>query len=177
MVRSTHKRIAEFLAIDVETACADRGSICQLGVAYFSGGSCRWTEARLICPETAFSPHNIAIHGIRPKDVLLRPTWAKVYPELQEWARVGVMASHTFFDRAAVEIACRRYGAPMLPYTRWIDTFAIAKEVWPELANHKLTTLASHFGIAHKAHDAAEDARTAGEILSLALQVDGSRIP
>ncbi|HTV81622.1 MAG TPA: 3'-5' exonuclease [Acidobacteriaceae bacterium] len=163
----------DFLAIDVETACADQGSICQLGVAFFRARQCVRLESRLICPEMEFSWFNSALHGIGAEHVAQQPTWKEAYPELRSWVHANVLVSHTFFDRTAVERACRRYGTAMLPYAKWMDTCAAARQAWPQLANHKLPTLAEYFGIAYRAHDAAEDARVAGEIFLLAMQATG----
>ena len=164
----------EFLAIDVETACADQGSICQLGAAFFRDGRCERVESRLICPETEFAPFNSALHGIGSEDVAHQPTWPEIYPELLGWATPGVLVSHTFFDLRAIERACRRYDVPMMRYGTWIDTCAEARQAWPQLPNHKLPTLARYFGIGYRAHDAAEDARVAGEIYLLTVQAKGT---
>lgn len=164
-----------FLAIDVETACAELGSICQLGVAFFRNGKCERVESRLICPETEFAPFNSALHGISVQDVLQKPTWPDIYPELLAWAAPGVLVSHTFFDLRAIERACRRYGLAMMRYGTWIDTCAEARRAWPQLANYKLPTLARYFGIEYRAHDATEDARVAGEIYLLSMRVKGTR--
>lgn len=153
-----------FLAVDVETACADQGSICQLGVAFFRAGRCVRVESRLICPETEFAQFNSALHGIRFEHVAQQPTWRALYPEVLAWVRDSVLVSHTFFDRTAMERVCQRYGLAMPPYTKWIDTCAAARHSWPWLENHKLPTLARHFGLVYRAHDAGEDARVAGEI-------------
>jgi DNA polymerase-3 subunit epsilon len=127
----------------------------------------------LICPETEFSPFNSALHSIRAKDVEQKPTWPEVYPEFLSWASSGVLVSHTFFDLRAVERACQRYGMAMLHYAKWVDSCGAARKAWPQLANHKLPTLARHFGIVYRAHDAAEDARVAGEIYLLTMQTGG----
>jgi DNA polymerase-3 subunit epsilon len=160
----------DFLAIDVETACADQGSICQLGVALFQSGRCMRLESRLICPEMDFSWFNSSLHGIRAEHVAQQPTWREIYPELLNWARRSVLVSHTYFDRSAVALAYRRYSLLMLPYAKWIDSCAAARRAWQQLANHKLSTLAEHFGMIYRAHDAAEDARVAGQIYLLATR-------
>ena len=156
-----------FLAIDVETACADQGSICQLGVAFFMQGRCVRTESRLVNPEMEFSAFHVGLHGIHAGHVSNMPIWREVYPELRDWAREYVLVSHTFFDRIAVQRACIRYGIIMFPYAKWIDSCAAARRAWPHLPNHRLTSLAMHFGLRYKAHDAAEDAKIAGEIFLL----------
>ena len=95
------------------------------------------------------------------------PIWREVYPELHAWARARVLVSHTFFDRSAVQSACIRYGTAMFQYAKWIDSCAAARRAWPHLPSHRLTSLAIHFGLKYKPHDAAEDARIAGEIFVL----------
>jgi len=66
-----------------------------------------------------------------------------------------------------------KYDLEMIGCARWIDTCAVARRAWPELPNHKLGSLAKYFGIEYRAHDAAEDARAAGQILLLSLDSVG----
>lgn len=63
-----------------------------------------------------------------------------------------------------------KYDLNMIESAQWIDTCALARRTWPELPNHKLASLAKRFGIEYRAHDAAEDARAAGEILLLSIE-------
>ncbi|MDD7973460.1 exonuclease domain-containing protein [Roseinatronobacter sp. HJB301] len=62
-----------FIALDVETACSDAGSICQIGLA------CVWPDNRihtfstLVNPGTAFDAFNIRLHGIGPDHVRNAP--------------------------------------------------------------------------------------------------------
>ena len=81
----------------------------------------------------------------------------------------SAVASHTDFDRGALNGACLRAEIETVGYGKWIDTCWLARSAWPNLPNHKLTSLARHFGITYRAHDALEDARVAGEILALAM--------
>jgi DNA polymerase-3 subunit epsilon len=159
-----------FLAVDVETACADQGSICQLGVAFFEEGRCVRTESRLIDPEMEFAPFNTRLHGIDAARVANMPLWTNVYSELCVWARPRVLISHTFFDKMAMQRACARYGLAMFSYSNWVDSCAAARRAWPHLPNHKLTSLAARYGLSYRAHDAVEDARIAGEIFLLTLK-------
>jgi DNA polymerase III epsilon subunit-like protein len=58
----------------------------------------------------------------------------------------------------------------MFSYTHWIDSHAAARQAWPGLRSYSLGELARHFGLAHCAHDAGEDARVAGQIYLLAME-------
>ena len=125
-------------------------------------------DGALINPETEFLAFNSNLHGICLEHVAGAPTWKRIYPALRELLSNRILVSHTYFDRAALHLACQRYRLEMFPYTEWVDSCEIARKAWPQLANHKLTSLAKNFKIKYHAHDAAEDARVAGEIFLLA---------
>jgi len=160
----------DYCVVDVETANASRGRICQIGIAAFTGGRMTASWQSLVDPEEEFGAFNVQLHGISPATVAGAPRWAEVLPEVERFLTGAAVASHTDFDRAAMALACAKSGLPELRYGRWIDTCRIARATWPELPNHKLPTLARIFGIGYKAHDALEDARVAGQVLAMALE-------
>lgn len=166
----------DYFVVDVETANQSRSSICQIGIARFSSGKMIDGWQSLINPMVEFSGFNIGVHGIRPRMVADAPTWSQVYAKVESLLSGAMVASHTNFDLIALSRACAECGVPCVHYRKWIDTCGIARCAWPKLPNHKLTTLASHFGIVHQAHDALEDARAAGEVLAMALKERGSSI-
>jgi hypothetical protein len=91
-----------FVAIDVETANPDFGSICQVGVAAFRDGTLHDTWESLVDPEDHFDEMNVAVHGIDESAVRGAPKWQTVYELLAPWFQGHVVASHTPFDRAAL---------------------------------------------------------------------------
>jgi DNA polymerase-3 subunit epsilon len=166
----TVKGTVDYFVVDVETANQARASICQIGIAFFSGGKMVDGWESLVNPLDDFHWINISIHGIRPAMVAKAPSWREVSAKVNSLLAGAAVASHTDFDRSALTGACARSGIPAVPYAKWIDTCWLARCAWPHLPNHKLPTLARSFGITYKAHDALEDARVAGEVLALALQ-------
>lgn len=158
-----------YFVVDVETANQARESICQIGIAFFAGGRMVDGWETLVNPLDRFAAFNTALHGIGPRTVAQAPCWSDVFPKVRTMLSGAAVASHTYFDRAALTGACSRAGVPAVPYGKWIDTCWISRFAWPDLPNHKLPTLARSFGIAYRAHDALEDARVAGEVLALAL--------
>jgi DNA polymerase-3 subunit epsilon len=160
----------DYLVVDVETANQSRGSICQIGIAFFAGGKMVDGWQSLVNPREEFLAFNVGLHGIGPRMVAHAPIWSQLFPTVNSLLRGAAVASHTDFDRAALSNACGRAGIPAVGYKKWIDTCWLARYAWPHLSNHKLPTLARSFGIAYKAHDALEDARVAGEVLALALE-------
>ncbi|MDR3792110.1 MAG: 3'-5' exonuclease [Terracidiphilus sp.] len=159
----------DYCVVDVETANQGRQSICQIGIALFAGGRMVDGWESLVDPEEHFSGFNISIHGIHPETVAGAPTWAEVLPSVRKLLGGAAVASHTAFDRGAMELACLKVRKPAIPYRKWLDTCTLARAAFPELPNHKLPTLARCLGFSYKAHDALEDARIAGEVLALAL--------
>ena len=156
-----------FNAFDVETANADRASICQIGIVHVEEGDIvdRWET--LIDPEDWFDPWNVSIHGISEIDVSNSPTLPVVRNELRRRLRGSILVSHTSFDRVAFERAMDRYGLEQLQVT-WLDSSRIARRAWREKFGRKgygLKNVARELGISFRHHDALEDARASAEIV------------
>ena len=98
--------VPDFIAIDVETANHDAGSICQIGFATFADGVLVDNWSWLINPQTWFSTHNIGIHGIRAADVAAAPSWPEVHAEIAALLTGRIVVSHTAFDVTATARAC-----------------------------------------------------------------------
>ena len=170
------RRRVDYCVVDVETANHGRHSICQIGVAVFAGGRMVDSWQSLVDPEDEFNGFNISIHGIGPEMVAGAPNWSRIHTEVARLLDGAAVASHTTFDRGALEQACLRAGTPAIAYSKWLDTCTLARAAFPEFPNHKLPTLAQCFGIVYKAHDALEDARVAGEVLALSLARRGMTV-
>ncbi len=78
-----------FNTIDVETANANRASICQIGIVHVRDGEVKRSVANSINPKDWFDPWNIAV----------------VFEKLQARLSGAILVSHTLFDRVAVERA------------------------------------------------------------------------
>ena len=156
-----------FNAIDVETANADRASICQIGIIQIRDGEIADQWKTLINPEGWFDPWNVSIHGIDGEAVRKSPTIPEVRSELRRRLRGSILVSHTSFDRVAFERAMRRYNLEQLQVT-WLDSARIARRAWPERFARRgwgLKNVARELGISFRHHDALEDARAASEIV------------
>ena len=73
----------QFVAIDVETANADMGSICQIGLAKFVDGRVAEEWCTLVDPEDYFDEVNISIHGIEPRMVKGQPKLPQIADRLR----------------------------------------------------------------------------------------------
>lgn len=165
-----------FNAIDVETANADRASICQIGIVKVENGEIKDQWQTLVNPECWFDPLNVSIHGIKEKYVKESPTMPELRGELRKRLRGSVLVSHTSFDRVAFERCMSRYNLEQLQ-VKWLDSAKIARRAWPEDYGHSgygLKNIAYDLGIQFKHHDALEDARAAAEVVLQAC--DSSRM-
>ncbi len=156
-----------FNSIDVETANADRASICQIGIVHAREGQIQDQWETLIDPEDWFDPWNIRIHGIDKRTVRGSPTLSEVQDELRRRLHGSVLVSHTSFDRVALERAMTKYNLAPLQ-VMWLDSAAIARRAWPDAYGVRgwgLRNIAQDLGISFTHHDALEDARAAAEIV------------
>ena len=105
----THMNGTNFDAIDVETANADRSTICQIGIVHVRDGQIRDRWVSLVDPEDWFDDWNVDIHGISEETVRGAPTLPELHGELRDRLGASVVVSHTSFDRVAIERAMEKY--------------------------------------------------------------------
>ena len=84
-----------FNSIDVETANADRASICQIGIVHVQDGEIEGQWQALINPEEWFDPWNIQIHGIDENRVKNSPRLPEVRDEFTPSA-TGIGSSEPY---------------------------------------------------------------------------------
>ncbi|RBP94879.1 DNA polymerase-3 subunit epsilon [Rhodobacter sp. 140A] len=156
-----------FVALDVETACSETASICQIGIACVraDGGIESWVT--LVDPQVRFSSFNVRLHGIGPEQVQGAPDFARAIAPLEPLLSRHLIIQHSSFDRRAIEGA---YGAAgrVAPGWRWGDSVRIARRAWPEFignGGHGLGHLKEQLDLRFEHHDAGEDARAAAEVV------------
>ena len=154
-----------FNTIDVETANADRASICQIGIVHVQDGEIIGQWQSLINPEDWFDEFNVGIHGIDEHAVIDSPTFPDVYDELHGRLRGSFLVSHGSFDRTALERAWAIYDLEPLDDVKWVNSVVVGRQIWPHLPNHKLRTVANHLGVLFNHHDALEDAKAAAKVI------------
>jgi DNA polymerase III subunit epsilon len=160
----------DFIAIDFETANHRPNSACQLAAVVVEGSQIVAQKCWLICPPSNhFSRFNIAVHGIRPADVIDAPKMDGIWPEFLALMGERVLIAHNArFDMSVLlaslahyDIACQNF--------EFHCTRALARAAWPGRARYGLKPLGSWLGIQFKHHDALEDARCCARI-ALAIE-------
>lgn len=160
-----------FAAIDVETANAQRASICAVGVVIVDEGEVAEWHHWLVRPPDGFqdfSPFNTRIHGIRAADVADAPDFSSLMPQVSDLlSGLPVVAHNASFDIGAIRQACLASDTPM-PTFHYSCTMALSRATL-QLPSYSLPFCAEAFGVQMgRHHDALADAEAAARI-ALAL--------
>jgi DNA polymerase-3 subunit epsilon len=165
------------VALDFETANGLRGSICAVGLAWLEGDEVVRTFESLVKPHRScdwFDPMNIAIHGIRPEMVADAPEWGELWEEIAAAIDGAPVVAHN----AAFDLSVLRRGLDLYelayPELEYLCSCKLAREIWPELPNHRLDTVCGHIGYHFNHHRAGDDAAAAASALAAMRRATGS---
>lgn len=160
-----------FTAIDFETANNYMNSACSVAVVRVENGVITASAHQLLKPyKMYFNPIHISIHGIRPQDVRDMPTFAEYWPELRPWLDGQTVIAHSAaFDVSVLKALMSSYSLEKAEF-EYFCSCVIARKIWPELANHRLSTVAGHINCEFRHHDALEDARACAMVVLQALR-------
>ena len=164
-----------FVGFDVETANRRWGSICQIGLVKIIDGE-EVDRASWLCkppaPLAQFEEGNVAVHGITADDVSDAPEVCDRIGEMVEFVGdLPLVAHNAQFDASALRDACLASDVE-IPQMLFACTLAQARATKLDVPNHRLPTLAEHFGVElDNHHDACEDAAAcAGVMVGLARE-------
>ena len=163
-----------FISLDFETANHSRVSICAAGLAVFEDGELAESPYWLVRPPKGhgwFRDDFIECHGLTHLDVLDAPEFPAIAPEFLAWlTRADLVIAHNAkFDIGHLRATLNYFGLAC-PAFDYLCTCNLAWRVWPELPNHRLSTLAAHIGHDFNHHQAQADAEAAGRVLLAMMQ-------
>lgn len=149
----------EWIAIDFETANGQRDSACSLGMAIVNNGEIIKRHHWLIKPpDMDFNPYNTAIHGITPEDVVNKPRFDELWPDLKPLLQNKTVVAHNAsFDFSVLRHTLDRYQISY-PELTYYCTRIFSKHLWPEFISHGLSIITHHLDIDFQHHNAEEDA-------------------
>ncbi len=161
-----------FTAIDFETANGQRNSACSLGLVRVENGVIVESKDWLISPpEMYFHPMNVSIHGITEEDVRNKPSFNYIWEEVENYLQGEMVIAHNAsFDVSVLRACLETYGI-RFPDFDYLCTVQISRNIWPNMPNHKLNTMAHLFNIPLRHHDALEDTLACAKIAIKACQV------
>jgi DNA polymerase-3 subunit epsilon len=168
----------DFVALDFETANANRGSVCQIGIARFLGGQVTKTATLFVTPPPGyetFSPMNIGIHGIHASDVVGAPGWPEMLERLTNFTKdLPLVAHNASVERSVIDQASAAHRITPPPF-RYFCTLKLARKVFPAEKTHSLGKLTASLGLPDFAHhDAGADAIASGRMLLHAATARGA---
>lgn len=160
----------KIVAIDFETANHSPLSACALGLAVFEDHQLIESPYWLIKPPKGYGwfkeEWTQDIHGIGWFDVHDKPEFGEIAPEVVTHLASAdlVVAHNASFDLRVLHALLEHFQIPA-PLIQHQCTLALARQTWPDLPNHQLSTLAAHIGIALNHHHAQSDAIAAGRVM------------
>jgi len=171
-----------FVALDFETANSNRASACSLGMTKVVDGKITDSKYEVFKPPAGFDSfdmRNIAIHGIRSKDVLEKKRFIQLWPEFYSFIDgLPVIAHNASFDISVLRAAlsASEYSWPEIEYG---CSYVISKSQF-NMARHTLSDVAKAANVIwdeDQHHNALFDSRICAEIvLSLAAKHQSSSL-
>lgn len=169
----------KYIVIDFETANSKRASACSVGIVKIDNGKIVLKKDWLIRPpEMKFNYRNVAIHGIRPEDVVYEMEFDELYnSELKDLLENQIVVAHNAsFDISVLRHTLDYYNIDY-PNFKYLCTVKIGQKTWKELYNHKLDTLSNFLGFKFRHHDALQDCLACSNVLLKACEKENCTSP
>ncbi len=163
-----------FVVVDLETTggSAAECGITEVGAVKVRGGEVLGEFQTLVHPGQSIPAFIALLTGISDPMVAAAPRLASVLPAFLEFSAGCVLVAHNAaFDMSFLRAACERTGHPW-PRPTVVDTVLLARQLLPreEVRDHKLSSLARHFGSPTTPdHRALTDARATVDVLHALL--------
>ena len=158
---SEHSVLSDFAALALETANADRSSICRLAAVIVRGGQIVQREEMLVQPpDNEYYEEFTGWHGISAADTADAPSFAKAWAALAPALEKLPIIIHSPFLASCLEAAHDRAGL------NWDDrsihlSIHLARQLLPELPSYALSNLAEHLGLPRPQNTLAKAEATA----------------
>lgn len=170
----------DFVAVDVETANAFRGSVCQVGLVAVRGGRVVDEWGAMLQPPSGHCWVDVdrgQVHGFTTELLSRQPVFESVWPEVLRRLGGQVLVAHNAsFDLGALQDASVEGGFGELDVD-YVCSLVLARRHL-DLPRHTLDAVAAECGVRlDRHHDALADARAAAEItIVLATRVDAHSV-
>ena len=146
-----------FTAIDFETACHDRASICQIGlVRVESGAVVQELDILVQPPGNYYHPLFPPIHGINAVHTESAPFFHQIWDRIEPYIRDQTVVAHNMaFDGSCLTAAWKQLG---------IEPVAYQAQCTYRIFRKSLNVLCEMHGIQLDHHDALSDARACAQL-------------
>jgi DNA polymerase-3 subunit epsilon len=164
----------KLVAIDFETANRSPLSACSLGLAIFEDQELIASPYWLIRPPKGhgwfIEEWTADLHGLSWFDVRDKPDFGTIAPEVIRHLESAdlIVAHQASFDLGVLHALLEHFQIPAPTFAHQC-TLQLARQTWPALPNHRLSTLATHLGLDLNHHHAQSDAIAAGRVMMAAM--------
>lgn len=152
----------DFAAIDFEAANAEVTSACSMGIVIVRDDEMVDDFYSLIQPVPNYYDFwTTKVHGIRKKDTDDAPLFPEVWHQVAYKLKGLPLVAHgSLFDERVLK-GLHKYYHIRYPDYKFYCTHRGSEKLLPDIENHKVHTVAKHFGYDHekmKHHNALDDA-------------------
>ena len=163
----------DFVVVDVEATGAKTppNRLIELGAHRIRGGRIVDKFQTLVNPEIPIPRFVASLTGISNEMVKLAPVFAEVAPKWLDFVSDSVLVAHNApFDTSFLNHEISRVYPGHRMVNPHLCTVRLARRAFPDLCNHRLDTIASHFSIPIASrHRAGSDALATAEIFLFLL--------
>jgi DNA polymerase III epsilon subunit family exonuclease len=166
-------RDLDFVVVDVEATGAKTppNRLIELGAYRIRGGRIVDKFLQLVNPEIPIPRFVVTLTGISNEMVKREPVFAEVAPQWLDFVSDSVLIAHNApFDTSFLNHEISRVYPGHRMVNPHLCTVRLSRRVLPDIANHRLDTIANHFSIPIVSrHRAGSDALATAEIFLLLL--------
>lgn len=163
----TDKIYDEFVVLDFETTglFPDTDKIIEVSILKYKNNIKVDEFHTLINPKIKIPAKITKINGITNDMVKDKPTIEEILPKLLDFiGYLPIVAHNASFDAKFLKCAVLfLYGEDIIN-NEFIDTVKIARQIYPNLPNHKLVTIKEYLGFDLESHRAYEDTLVTAQI-------------
>ncbi len=157
----------DFVVFDLETTGlnAESNEIIEIGAVKVSGGKITERFSEFVKPSVPIPPKITELTGITEAMVEEAGSVESVLPRFLKFSEGCVLVAHNAdFDMSFIKAKCRRLGIEKSFVS--LDTLEFSRALFPNLAKHKLDSVAKHLGVSlENHHRACDDAGATAEIM------------
>lgn len=169
----------EFVVFDLETTGLSpvKDQIIELGAVRINARGEQLGElGTFVALKGNLNPRITKLTGITTQMLEGAPELGKVIADFAQFAEGAILVAHNAkFDMGFLGQAFRKLQRSF-PNYEVLDTLTLSRTLCPELRNHKLDTMANHFGVSLEAHHrASDDAKATAGIFAKLLALAEAR--
>lgn len=165
----------DFVVVDVETTGpkTPQCRITEIGAYRVSQGRIVAEFQTLVNPKTSIPPFISHLTGITDAMVKDAPVFGEIAADWLRFADTAVLVAHNApFDIRFIDHELARVFPGRRMANPHLCTVSLSRRVVPDIANHRLHTLAEHFSVRiRNRHRAAGDALATAEVFLLLLEL------